>query len=223
MATADVRPFVDEHGAQPVRGFLHRPAHPLGDALVLTHGAGGNAAMPLLVALAEAFAARGVMVLRYDLPFRQARRSGPPSPSVATRDQDGIRSAVAAIKRMHAGRGLAGGQSYGGRQTTMVAAAARDLVDGVLALSYPLHPPGRPDRLRTDHLPDLRTPVLFVSGTKDGFGSIEELERARTLIPARTELVAIDGAGHGLITKANRGELTATIVEAFVEFFGQTD
>jgi len=71
------------------------------------------------------------------------------------------------------------------------------LVEGLLLLSYPLHPPGKPTQLRTAHFPELRVPTLFVSGTKDAFGTIEELTTAIGLIPARTELVSIDGAAHG--------------------------
>lgn len=220
MAAATGQPFLDDRGAQPVRGFLHRPTRASGDALVLTHGAGGNAAMPLLLSLAEACAAAGITVLRYDLPFRQARRSGPPSPASAPRDQEGIRAAVEAIRRLHEGRVFAGGQSYGGRQTTMVASGDAGLADGLLLLSYPLHPPGRPDRVRTAHFGQLRTPALFVSGTKDPFGSIEEIAAAARLIPARTRLVRVEDAGHGLLTKANRDMLPGMIVRMLEQFFG---
>jgi len=72
------------------------------------------------------------------------------------------------------------------------------LVEGLLLLSYPLHPPGKPAQLRTAHFPELRTPTLFISGTKDTFGTIDELKAAIDRIPARTELVPIDGASHGL-------------------------
>ncbi len=214
-------PFVDEReGEPPVRGVLHRAADSSADALVLTHGAGGNCRAPLLVALAESLAGAGVTVLRYELPFRQARASGPPSPAWAARDQEGIRLAVAAMKRVTPGKVFAGGQSYGGRQTTMVAATDPALVDGLLLLSYPLHAPGRPTQLRTGHFPNLRMPALFISGTNDAFGSIDEIEAAVKLIPARVEVVPVPGAPHGLLTKTNRQTLTLTIVERFKRFFG---
>ncbi len=213
-------PFADDRDAEhPVRGFIHRATRQPADLLVLTHGAGGNCRSPLLVGLAESFAAAGVTVLRFDLPFRQARASGPPSPSTAARDQAGIRAAIAAMRTLHPSRVFAGGQSYGGRQTTMAAATGEALVDGLLLLSYPLHPPGRATQLRTEHFPGLRTPALFVSGTKDAFGSPDELARAIAFIPSRTNLVSIPDAGHGLLTKANKTSLPATIVEAFLTFF----
>src|SRR5215469_7264775 len=82
----------------PVRGFLYRPATPSGDALVLTHGAGSNCQTPLLIALAEAFADGGFVVLRCDLPYRQARPHGPPFRGEAERDRQGLRSAAAVIR-----------------------------------------------------------------------------------------------------------------------------
>jgi uncharacterized protein len=222
VALATSEPFVDEReGQPPVRGFLHRPPRPSGDVLVLTHGASGNCCGPLLVALAEAFAAAGITVLRCDLAFRQARASGPPSPAWAARDQAGIRRAILLMKETHSGSVLAGGHSYGGRQTTMAAAAEPALADGLLLTSYPLHPPGRPVQLRTGHFPALRTPALFVSGTKDAFGSIAEIENAVKLIPARTQVVPVASAGHSLVTKANKETLPAMIVERFRAFVGR--
>jgi len=222
MGEGTVEQFIDEQsGEPPVRGFLHRSSKKSGDALVLAHGAGGNCNAPLLVALAEAFAASGLNVLRCDLPFRQLRPHGPPSPGDAQRDQEGLRRAVTLLKEQFAGRVFLGGQSYGGRQASMLAASEPTLVSGLLLLSYPLHPPGRAVQLRTAHFPNLRTSALFVSGTKDAFGSIEELDAAIKLIPAKTKLVPVTGAGHSLITKANRQELPDTIVGAFRGFFAQ--
>src|SRR5580692_4513969 len=128
-----------------VRGFLHRPAEAGGPGLVLTHGAGGNCRMPLLVAAAETFAEAGVTVLRCDLPFRQRRPTGPPSPSGAAGDRTGLREAVVALRRSVAGPIFLGGQSYGGRQATILAAEEPSVADGVLLFSYPLHPPGKPE------------------------------------------------------------------------------
>lgn len=209
---------VDPH----VRGWVHTPDDPCADALILTHGAGGNCDAPLLVALAEAFCGCGYTVLRCDLPFRQERRFGPPSPGKAERDRAGLRNAVAAMrKRMNLksedGKIFLGGHSYGGRQSTMLCAEEPDLVAGLLLLSYPLHPPGKPEQLRTQHLPNLRTPCLFVYGTRDPFGSIEEIEKAMQLIPAKNQLMTVDGAGHdlGFQGKSRNDALPARIVEAF--------
>ena len=152
-----------------IRGFLHRAEG--GPGLVLTHGAGGNCRMPLLIAAAEAFVAAGVTVLLIDLPFRQRRPTGPPSPSGAAADRAGLREATTAMRRIVGGPVFLGGQSYGGRQATMLAAEEPGVAETLLLFSYPLHPPGKPERLRTEHFPRLRTPALFVSGANDPFGS----------------------------------------------------
>lgn len=199
-------------------GHLHRAPDSTGDCLVLTHGAGANSDSPLLVALADAFANSGVTVFRYDLPFRQVRPHGPPPRGSAERDQQGLKAAVEFMRQQTPGRVFLGGHSYGGRQASILAAAEPGLVDGLLLLSYPLHPPQRPGELRTGHFADLKIPALFVHGTRDGFGSIDELAAALTLIPARTELLPLTGAGHELINKKNRDEVPRMVVEAFRSF-----
>src|SRR5437667_2252290 len=172
----------------PVRGFLHGPESPSGDGLILTHGAGGNAQSGLLAALAEAFTGARFVVLRCDLPFRQKRAHGPPRPGDAARDRQGLKQAIAEMRNRVSGRIFIGGQSYGGRQASMLLAEEK-VADGLLLLSYPLHAPSRPDQLRTQHLPQIHVPTLFVHGTRDPFGSIDEIEAARKLIPAKTLLL----------------------------------
>jgi len=199
---------------------LHQPRSPSGDGLVLTHGAGGSARAPLLVALGDAFAARGITVLRYDLPFRQASRTAPPRPAGAARDREGLRTAAAEMRARVGGRVFLGGQSYGGRQASMLVADEARLVDGLLLLSYPLHPPGRPAELRTAHLPKLSVPTLFAHGTRDPFGTLDEIEAARRLIPTRTALVSIQGAGHDLFRAPKRTDTITTIVTAFLDLIG---
>ena len=181
-----------------VRGFLHEPAHPSGVGLVITHGAGANADTTLLRAVAEAFVETGVTVLRCDLPFRQLRPKGPPFPAQAARDREGLRRAVEAMRELVTGRVCLGGHSYGGRQASMLAAEEPGLADALLLLSYPLHPPKKPQEPRTGHFGALRTPALFVHGTRDTFATIDELRAALELIPARTDLIAVEGAGHSL-------------------------
>ncbi len=214
--------FRDDSLEPAVRGFLHLPANPNGDALILTHGAGSNCSAPLLAALSETFAGHGYVVLRCDLPFRQERRTGPPFPGNAERDRAGLHNAVAVMRRQVTGRVFLGGHSYGGRQATMLCASQPQLVSGLLLLSYPLHPPRKPIHLRIQHLPNLRTPSLFVHGTRDPFGSPEEIANASQLIPAKTGLMEVGGGGHDLGFKGNAQakELFASILARFGEMFG---
>jgi uncharacterized protein len=205
----------------PIQGFIHRPSSSSGDCLVLTHGAGGNAQMALLVALAEAFAGAGFTILRCNLPFRQNRLFGPPRPSDAARDRGGLKNAVSVMRNTVPGRVFLGGQSYGGRQASMLL-AEEPIADGLLLLSYPLHPPGKPEQLRTQHLSKLHVPTLFVEGTRDPFGTIEEIESARKLIPVKTELLMVEGAGHdlGFKAKAIRSDLPSLVLRKFQQLFG---
>lgn len=217
-----VEPFSDSSVDPAVAGFLHTPESANGKGLVLTHGAGGNARMSLLLALAEAFAGAGFAVLRCNLPFRQMRSLGPPRPPEAERDRLGLNNAVAALRKSVSGRVYLGGQSYGGRQASMLL-ADDPVADGLLLLSYPLHPPGKPEQLRTQHLPQLSVPTLFVSGTRDPFGSIDEIEAARKLVAAKTELLVVENAGHdlGFKAKARRDELPSIVLQAFNALFGR--
>lgn len=213
------REFSDLAAEPAVRGFLHEPAQPNSDGLVLTHGAGANCQSKLLIALAEAFADAGYLVVRCDLPFRQLRPHGPPFPAMAARDREGLRRAMDVLRSKMRGRIFLGGHSYGGRQGSMLAAEQPQLVAGLLLLSYPLHPPRKPAELRTAHFPQLKTPSLFVHGGRDPFGSYDEMKAALALIPAQTMLLEIEGAGHELLGKKTEENLLARIVQAFQEFF----
>ncbi|MGA3042933.1 MAG: alpha/beta fold hydrolase [Bryobacteraceae bacterium] len=213
-----VTPFADSHETPAVRGYLHTPDAPDGHSLVLAHGAGSNANAPLLIALADAFAAAGIAVLRCDLPFRQARPHGPPFPAMAAQDRAGLARAVYLLRERLPGKVFLGGHSYGGRQSTMLAAEQPDLATGLLLLSYPLHPPRRPADLRTAHFPKLTTPALFIHGARDPFGSIEEMRAALTLIAGTHELLAIEGAGHDLGGKGKSATVASAALAAFLQF-----
>lgn len=204
-----------ERNTEPaVRGFLHQPSQTPNDAIILTHGAGSNCRAPLLVALAETFAASGWLVLRCDLPYRQMRRTGPPRPGDAARDREGLANAIGAARELVPGRIFLGGHSYGGRQSSMLVAERPEIVAGLLLMSYPLHPPGKPQQLRVQHLPRLNVPALFVHGTRDPFGTTEEFQDALKLIPARATLIEVEGAGHDLNFK-RQADLPKRIVEDF--------
>ncbi|HZD31811.1 MAG TPA: alpha/beta family hydrolase [Candidatus Angelobacter sp.] len=123
------------------------------------------------------------------------------------------------MKDQFRGRAFLGGSSYGGRQASLLLASHAGLVEGLLLLSYPLHPPGKPAQLRTAHFSDLRTPSLFVSGTKDSFGTIDELEAAIKLIPARTALAQIEGGSHGLAKPGTAANIAGIVKQKFLDFF----
>ena len=184
-----------------IAGIVHEPdkqrySAPIG-AIVLTHGAGGSRESPLLTKICDEWARRGWLAVRYNLPYRRRRSKGPPSGSAAS-DQAGVVEAIALAQTLTKGPVIAGGHSYGGRMTSMVIADQSAAVDVLTLFSYPLHPPGKPERARTDHLPRITVPTVFTHGTADPFGTIDELRPAAALIPASTEIVEITGARHDL-------------------------
>lgn len=187
---------------------------------MLTHSAGANSQSPLLIAVAEVLAGFGLTVLRCDLRFRQMRPHGPPGAGGAARDRDGLRQAVSTIRKIVPGRVFLGGHSYGGRQASMLAADDPGVAAALLLLSYPLHPPRRPTQLRNAHFPQLRVPSLFVQGTRDEFASVEEITSALDLIPARTRLLVIEGAGHSLAGRRELPAVTSMVSAAFRGFIG---
>lgn len=210
-------PFQEQIEGRPgVRGFLHW-VEASATGLVLTHGAGGNCHSPLLIALADAICAKGLTVLRCDLPFRQKRPHGPPL-GTALEDQSGLRSATKTLRERVKGKVFLGGHSYGGRMATMLAAEDCSVASGLLLLSYPLHPPRKPQQLRTAHFPKLQVRALFVHGTRDPFGSISEMESALPLIPAETKLLAIESAGHELVVKRTLDSVASMVADSFLEW-----
>lgn len=201
---------VSEVNSGLVRGFLHRPADSNNTAFVLAHGAGSDANAPLLVKLAESLAEQGNAVLRITLPFKIDRK--PPMPATAGKDRAAIAEAAEWMKKQYA-RVIVGGHSYGGRQATMLAAEQPDVAAMLLLLSYPLHPPDKPAQLRTDHFPKLNTPALFVHGTKDPFGTVDEMKAALALIPSKPGFIEVEGAGHDL--KIGKFKFAGLVVDYF--------
>lgn len=201
---------------ETVHGSLHVPDGPSRGAVALTHGAGGTRDAAILQRVCDRFAEHGFLALRYDLPFRRRNPKGPPQPSRAAEDRAGIADAAAALRDRTDGPLLLGGVSYGGRQTSMLVAERPGIADALMLLSYPLHPPGKPEKARTEHLPDIAVPAVFVHGVLDPFGTIDELREAATLIPATTVLVEVPAAGHDL-SRAKTDPSAAAAVAAASE------
>lgn len=183
-----------------IAGVAHEPEGKATGVVVLTHGAGGSRESPLLTKICDEWARRGWLAVRYNLPYRRRRPKGPPSGSAA-KDQAGVVEAIEWAHTLTDGPVVAGGHSYGGRMTSMVIADEAANVDALTLFSYPLHPPGKPERARTEHLPRITVPTVFTHGTADPFGSIDELRPAAALIAAATEIVEVTGARHDLGSK----------------------
>jgi hypothetical protein len=183
-----------------IAGIAHQPEGTVSGVVVLTHGAGGSRESPLLQQVCDEWARRGWLAVRYNLPYRRRRPTGPPSGSAAT-DRAGIVEAIAVCRDLAEGPLIAGGHSYGGRQTSMVVASGEAAVDVLTLFSYPVHPPGKPERPRTEHLPEITVPTVFTHGASDPFGTPGEVRDAAALISAPAEVVEIAGARHDLRSK----------------------
>jgi hypothetical protein len=168
--------------------------------LVLTPGAGAGSDQPSLVAIEEALTPAGVRVQRVDFPYRLAGKKAPDRPPVLLATVIDAAGALASELGVDGTKVAVGGRSMGGRMCSM--AVADGMAAAALVLvSYPLHPPGKPERLRTDHFQAISVPCLFVSGTRDSFGTQAELEKATAAIPGPVTHVWIDGGDHGLRRK----------------------
>src|SRR5688572_17251584 len=155
----------------------HYPAEKLRKILfVLAHGAGAGQKHPFMVATAEGLAARGIDVVTFDFPYMHARRGVPDKAPVLERCFKAVIDASRTIKGLSRHALFIGGKSMGGRMATHLGAQDVEGLKGVVALGYPLHPPGAPDKLRVAHLPEISVPVLIVQGERDAFGSPAELE-----------------------------------------------
>ncbi|MHC9291133.1 alpha/beta hydrolase family protein [Mycobacterium sp. LTG2003] len=183
-----------------IAGVAHPPKGSPEGVVVLTHGAGGSRESPLLIKICDEWASRGWLAIRYNLPYRRRRPKGPPSGSAAG-DRAGIADAVALARTLADGPVIAGGHSYGGRQTSMAVADEGLVLDALTLFSYPLHPPGKPERARTEHLPRITVPTVFTHGSADPFGTLDEINAAAALVSGPTEVVAITGARHDLGSK----------------------
>ncbi len=160
--------------------------------LVLTPGASAGRDQPALVAIDHAATERGIAVERVEFPGRAAGRRSPDRPEVCIQTVRVATEGLAQRLQVPTGRIAIGGRSMGGRMCSMAVAEGLPVAALVL-VSYPLHPPGRPERLRVAHFPDLQVPCLFVSGRRDAFGSPAELEHAVAAIPGAVTLVFVDG------------------------------
>lgn len=183
--------------------------------MVLFPGAGNDSNHSSLVRLEEGLAPQGIQVRRADFPYRKEGRKAPDPPTKLMRCVRDEATALADRLGVRTDRLVLGGRSMGGRMCSLVVAGgaaagaqmrgrgAEEVADplpaaGLVLVAYPLHPPGKPEKLRVDHFAHIHVPCLFVSGTKDPFGSRDELEEHTAAIPGAVSHVWIEGGGHGL-------------------------
>ncbi|MBW3645830.1 MAG: dienelactone hydrolase [Actinobacteria bacterium] len=190
------------------------PSSPSPAAALLAPGAGSGRDHSCLVAIEAALAP--LPVERMDFPYRKRGRKAPDRAPVLLAAVVEAASALVTAQGLDPAGLVLGGRSMGGRMCSMAVAEGLPAA-GLVLVSYPLHPPGRPDRLRTAHLPDIDVPCLFVSGTRDAFATPAELEAATAAIPAPVEHVWVQGGRHEL---KGADQEVATAVAAWVRALG---
>jgi len=192
---------LDVSPSEHVTALAYRAA-PRGHAgitLILAHGAGANQTSSFMVRFATQLAARGIDTVTFNFVYTEQRRRVP------DRNDKLERCYRAVIEAVLSGRFpddasrrklTIGGKSMGGRIASQVAAAGQEGIAGLVFLGYPLHPPGRPDKLRSKHLPDIRAPMLFVQGSRDAFGAPEELRAVLGELEVAADLCVVEGGDH---------------------------
>ena len=209
----------------PVDLLWNSPSDPVA-TLLLAHGAGAAMGSAWMNSFADLLEGRGIRVARFEFDYMAARRTGARKPAPkAERVLDEYRAAVAEAVAVVGGAVYIGGKSYGGRVASMVADDLHDagMVEGLVCLGYPFHPPGAPEKLRTAHLRELRTPALVCQGTRDPFGTREEV--AGFGLPASIRFCWLEDGEHEFkprkaVSGFTHGEHLATAADAVREFVG---
>jgi uncharacterized protein len=185
--------------------------------LVLAHGAGAGQQHPFMTAVAKGFAARNVDVVTFDFPYMRERRKIPDKAPIL---EKAFAEVVAAARQWsEATRVFIGGKSMGGRMATHLGAAHLDGLAGIVVFGYPLHPPGKPEQLRVQHLPSIKVPVLIVQGERDAFGSPAELKPAIDTMTAKVTLHVVARGDHSLsVTGRSRAEALAEVLDLATEW-----
>jgi predicted alpha/beta-hydrolase family hydrolase len=187
-------------------GTVYLSEEQAGTLLVLAHGAGAGQNHPFMVKMARGLAARGIGVVTFDFPYMHAGRKVPDRAPVL---EDCFRRVIDVVREWApelSRRLFIGGKSMGGRMATHLAAQGVDGLHGTLALGYPLHPPGKPDQLRTAHLPAIRTPLLIIQGERDAFGTPEELRPIVETLGAQVRLHVVQGGDHSLTVRGRNAD-----------------
>ena len=190
--------------------------------LVLAHGAGAGQQHPFMTAVAKGFAARGVDVVTFDFPYMRERRKIPDKAPVLEKSFEDV--VAVARQWSRAARFFIGGKSMGGRMATHLGAAHLDGLAGIIVFGYPLHPPGKPEQLRVQHLPSIEAPVLIVQGERDAFGSPLELKPAIDTMTANVTLHTVAKGDHSLaVAGRRRDDILDEVLDAAVAWMRTTD
>jgi predicted alpha/beta-hydrolase family hydrolase len=167
-----------------------------GVTVLLGHGAGANQLSGFMRMVAGGFAARGFDAMTFNFLYAEQKRSFPDPKARLESCYRSVIDAALSQRKLKGNRLVIGGKSMGGRIASQVAAVNPDGIDGLVFLGYPLHPPGRPDRLRAEHLPEIKAPMLFCQGARDAFGTSEEIRAIIKKLRLSALLYVVEGGDH---------------------------
>ena len=214
MATSDFKIQVTDAASVTARLYSAVKTERNRVSLILGHGAGANQLTGFMRLFAAGLAERGLDVVTFNFLYtEQGRKIPDPAPRLESCYRAVI-DAVVKHKKLKGNRLVIGGKSMGGRIASQVAASQPADIDGLVFLGYPLHPPGRPDKLRSEHLPKIKAPMLFVQGSRDAFGTKQEIEALIKKLKLPAELYSIEGGDHSLKAPKSVGPQDEIYTEA---------
>jgi len=205
MKTASIQVEINDREAVTAMLYPAPQGERAGVSLILGHGAGANQLSGFMRMAAAGLAERGLDVVTFNFLYTEQGRKVPdPKPRL----EGCYRAVIDAVRRhrsLKKNRLVIGGKSMGGRIASQVAAADGEDIDGLIFLGYPLHPPGRPDKLRAEHLGNIRAPMLFVQGSRDAFGTPDEIRAATKTMKLRSAFHVVAGGDHSFKVPKSAG------------------
>ena len=217
MATSEFKVKVNE--SESVTALLYSAARKsrAGFTVVLGHGAGANQLSAFMRLFASGLAARGIDAMTFNFLYTERGRRLPDPKARLESCYRAVINAALNNPKLKKNRLVIGGKSMGGRIASQVAAVEGDRVAGLVFLGYPLHPPGRPDKLRAEHLKDIRAPILFVQGARDAFGTAEEIRAVIKKLRLSATLYVIEGGDHSFKVSKSTGVPQQEVYERVME------
>jgi predicted alpha/beta-hydrolase family hydrolase len=213
-----VRVEIPSHQSVTAMVYPAAVKHRAGVTLILGHGAGAGQTSDFIVSFASGLAARGIDTITFNFLYReQGRRIPDPNDTLEACYRAVIEAVREQMKSDRDALGI-GGKSMGGRIASQVAAAGMDDLAGLVFLGYPLHPPGRLDRLRAQHLSRIKAPMLFVQGSRDTFGTPDELRPIVTRLEPAVELYVVEGGDHSFKVRKGAGVRQEDVYRAIQDY-----
>jgi len=198
IKTMELEVRIDEKDSVTALLYIASKKARVGVTVILGHGAGSNQLSPFMQLFAKGLAARGLDVLTFNFVYMEQGRRVPDQKAKLESCYRAVIEAAGKNKKLKGNRLVIGGKSMGGRIASQVAAADKSNIAGLVFLGYPLHPPGKPEQLRDAHLKDVHAPMLFVQGSRDAFGTPDELRAVIKRLQLPATLQAIESGDHSL-------------------------